>query len=84
MTDPDTNEAASAAGQGSYFPMFLVLGIILAKWLGTGTDDIPVRFRRWYGIQRVTLRKKLGYRDESIYRPGTAGDGSNRRHKRQG
>lgn len=69
---------------GSYVPMVLILLIILAKWLWGGTDDIPVRFRRWYGLQRVTFRKKLGYRDESIYRPGTAGDGSNRKHKRQG
>ena len=34
--------------------------------------------------KRVQWKKKLGLRDESIYRDGAAGDGSNIRHKRQG
>ena len=34
--------------------------------------------------QRVQWKKKLGLRDESIYRDGAAGDGANQRHKRQG
>lgn len=76
--------ATSSASSGSWMPMILVVVLILAKWLGAGTDDVPLRFRRWYGMQRVALRKRLGYRDESIYRAGTAGDGSNRNHKRKG
>jgi hypothetical protein len=34
--------------------------------------------------QRVQWKKKLGLRDESIYRDGAAGDGANQNHKRQG
>ena len=34
--------------------------------------------------QRVLWKKKLGLRDESIYKNGAAGDGANLKHKRQG
>lgn len=35
-------------------------------------------------LQRVQWKKKLGLRDESIYKDGAAGDGANQTHKRQG
>jgi len=34
--------------------------------------------------QKVQWKKKIGLRDESIYRNGAAGDGANQKHKRQG
>ena len=79
-----SNTEEEPPSEGSWLPLIAILILALIRWLAFGTGDTPVRFRRWYNIQRVTLRKKLGYRDESIYRPGTAGDGASGSHKRQG
>ncbi|CAB9529261.1 expressed unknown protein [Seminavis robusta] len=70
--------------EGSWIPLIVILVLVFLRWLAYGTGSVPIRFRRWYNIQRVQLRKQLGYRDESIYRPGTAGDGASKKHKRQG
>jgi hypothetical protein len=70
--------------EGSWIPLIAIFVLLLLRWLAVGSGNIPIRFRRWYTTQRVTMRKKLGYRDESIYRPGTAGDGASKKHKRQG
>jgi len=48
------------------------------------SDDFVVCVFVDHHLQRVQLKKKLGLRDESIYRDGAAGDGANQRHKRQG
>ena len=64
----------------------------VAIWLPFGYSVITDHFELtinivsciWLLIQRVRWRKKLGLRDESIYKNFSAGDGANQRFKRQG
>jgi hypothetical protein len=67
----DSNEQQ----EGSWTP-FLILLTIITLWKLSST--------RWFHMQKVQWKKKLGLRDESLYRDGAAGDGANQRHKRQG
>eukprot|EP00586_Coscinodiscus_wailesii_P014712 CAMPEP_0172498090 /NCGR_PEP_ID=MMETSP1066-20121228/109188_1 /TAXON_ID=671091 /ORGANISM="Coscinodiscus wailesii, Strain CCMP2513" /LENGTH=78 /DNA_ID=CAMNT_0013271219 /DNA_START=91 /DNA_END=327 /DNA_ORIENTATION=- len=78
MTDENT-----AAQEGSWKPSIIVVAVIILFWLGYGQGNVPMRFRRWYNIQRISWKKKLGYRDESNYKM-SAGDGANQKYKRQG
>jgi len=69
--------------EGSWTPFIILTIILLLRWLAFSNGDVPVKFRRWYSMQKVQWKKQLGYRDESKYKMG-AGDGANQRHKRQG
>lgn len=77
MVDMNTDE-------GSWWPFGLIFLAFFMRWLCYSPGNLPVKIRRWYNIQRLQLRKQFGYRDDSIYGRGTAGDGSNTRSKRQG
>eukprot|EP00536_Pseudo-nitzschia_multiseries_P009796 jgi/Psemu1/24294/gm1.24294_g len=69
---------AEADAEGSWIPLLCVVVLLLLWWTSYSQSTRAVRTRRWYNT------KKLGLRDESIYRDGAAGDGANQRHKRQG
>jgi hypothetical protein len=69
---------------GSWTLLIVVSIFIFLYWISFSQSGTPMRFRRWYNMQRVQLKKKLGMRDESIYREFAAGDGANQRYKRQG
>ena len=69
---------------GSWTPLAIALILMIFYWLAFSQSGTPVRFRRWYNMQRVQAKKKLGMRDESIYKEFSAGDGANQRYKRQG
>ncbi|VEU39717.1 unnamed protein product [Pseudo-nitzschia multistriata] len=70
--------------EGSWVPLLCVTVLIFLWWTSYSQSPRALRARRWYNTKRVQWKKKLGLRDESIYRDGAAGDGSNLKHKRQG
>eukprot|EP00934_Nitzschia_sp_Nitz4_P008162 Nitzschia sp. Nitz4//scaffold51_size120721//57813//58114//NITZ4_003728-RA/size120721-snap-gene-0.38-mRNA-1//-1//CDS//3329553865//8152//frame0 len=80
--------AAPSEPQGSWTPFVLLLLGFILWWAFYSQSPQAVKFRRWYNLQlfvkRVQWKKKLGLRDESIYKNGAAGDGANQRTKRQG
>mmetsp|Transcript_53613 Transcript_53613/g.160492 ORF Transcript_53613/g.160492 Transcript_53613/m.160492 type:complete len:82 (-) Transcript_53613:1377-1622(-) len=78
-----SSDEAEAPFDGSWTPTIAIASLLLLRWIVFGKGDTPVRIRRWYNMQRVQWRKKLGYRDDSKYKM-KAGDGSNERYKRQG
>lgn len=69
--------------QGSWTPFILLTLLLLLRWLVYGESNGAVGIRRWYNMQRVQLRKRLGYRDESKYQMG-AGEGAHQKYQRQG
>mmetsp|Transcript_11350 Transcript_11350/g.17023 ORF Transcript_11350/g.17023 Transcript_11350/m.17023 type:complete len:82 (-) Transcript_11350:174-419(-) len=69
--------------EGSWMPTIVITLLGLILWLVYGKGDRPVRFRRWYNLERLKLKKRLGYRDDSKYAM-SAGDGANMKLKRQG
>lgn len=69
--------------QGSWLPLLLICFLLVLRWVVYSQGNVPVRLRRWYNTQRLELKKKLGYRDDSRYKMG-AGDGANQKYKRQG
>jgi uncharacterized membrane protein (GlpM family) len=78
------SEQKNPVEQGSWIPLALVFLVIALWWVSSSTSPTALRIRRWYHTQKVRWKKKLGLRDESIYRDGAAGDGANQKHKRQG
>lgn len=70
--------------QGSWIPLVIVVMAMFLWWLSTSTSPTALRIRRHYNTQRVQWKKRLGLRDDSVYKTGAAGDGANQRHKRQG
>lgn len=69
--------------EGSWTPSLILGTVALFVWIAYGSGPKPVKFRRWFNTQRVSLRKKLGYRDDTKYNM-KAGDGANIKYKRQG
>lgn len=69
--------------QGSWYPLMVVLFIALVRFIVYSRTDAAVRTRRWFNIQSVKLRTKLGFRDDTMY-TGGAGQGASARSKRQG
>eukprot|EP00533_Pseudo-nitzschia_delicatissima_P004721 CAMPEP_0116078230 /NCGR_PEP_ID=MMETSP0327-20121206/489_1 /TAXON_ID=44447 /ORGANISM="Pseudo-nitzschia delicatissima, Strain B596" /LENGTH=76 /DNA_ID=CAMNT_0003568757 /DNA_START=44 /DNA_END=274 /DNA_ORIENTATION=+ len=70
--------------EGSWIPSVVVSVLIVLWWISRSQSIKAVQIRRWYSVKRVQWKKKLGLRDESIYKNGAAGDGANLKHKRQG
>lgn len=70
--------------EGSWTPLIIVSIMVFLYWMSFSQSGTPMRFKRWYNMKRVQLKKKLGMRDESIYKEFAAGDGANQRYKRQG
>lgn len=70
--------------EGSWTPLIVVSIFIFVYWIAFSQSGTPKRIRRWYSMQRVQLKKKMGMRDESIYREFSAGDGANQCYKRSG
>eukprot|EP00532_Pseudo-nitzschia_australis_P000232 CAMPEP_0168197546 /NCGR_PEP_ID=MMETSP0139_2-20121125/21233_1 /TAXON_ID=44445 /ORGANISM="Pseudo-nitzschia australis, Strain 10249 10 AB" /LENGTH=78 /DNA_ID=CAMNT_0008122047 /DNA_START=96 /DNA_END=332 /DNA_ORIENTATION=- len=70
--------------EGSWIPLLCIFILVLTWWTSYSQSTRALRARRWYNTKRVQWKKKLGLRDESIYRDGSAGDGANQKHKRQG
>ncbi|KAG7337614.1 hypothetical protein IV203_021835 [Nitzschia inconspicua] len=70
--------------QGSWIPTLVVLVVMFLWWVSSSTSSTALKIRRFCNVQRVQWKKKLGLRDESIYKDGAAGDGANQKHKRQG
>ena len=76
--EPPTTET-----EGSWVPFLLICLLLIIRWLTYSKSDIPIKFRRWLGGQKVQAKKKFGYRDEEKYKM-TAGGGADQRLKRQG
>jgi len=70
--------------EGSWAPILYVSFFILLLWIAYSQSTKAIRVRRWLTMTKVQWKKKIGLRDESIYRNGAAGDGANQKHKRQG
>jgi hypothetical protein len=81
MSSPSTYEEVEG---GSWIPMIVILAGITMWWIAYSPSPTALRIRRFYNAKRLHWKKKLGLRDESIYKNGTAGDGANQKHKRQG
>eukprot|EP00429_Kryptoperidinium_foliaceum_P015503 CAMPEP_0176030718 /NCGR_PEP_ID=MMETSP0120_2-20121206/15123_1 /TAXON_ID=160619 /ORGANISM="Kryptoperidinium foliaceum, Strain CCMP 1326" /LENGTH=80 /DNA_ID=CAMNT_0017363979 /DNA_START=60 /DNA_END=302 /DNA_ORIENTATION=- len=79
-----SDSSSSAEPEGSWIPFAILSFVIFFWWAYFSQSQRAVRLRRWYNMKRVQYKKKLGLRDESIYKNGAAGDGANLRHKRQG
>jgi hypothetical protein len=45
---------------------------------------IAIRLRRWFGIQKVSWKRKLGFRDAGRYESGAVGLGASKSVRRQG
>ena len=69
--------------EGSWVPFLLICVFLIIRWLTYSKSDIPIKFRRWLGGQKVQVKKKLGYRDDEKYKM-SAGSGADQRLKRQG
>lgn len=69
--------------RGSWYPLIVVLFIALVRFIVYSRTDAAILMRRWFKIQYVKLRTKLGFRDDTIY-TGGAGQGASARSKRQG
>ena len=65
--------------QGSWIPTLLIFTILLIRYFLSKS----IKFQRFVSTQKITLRKRLGYRDETKYEMGV-GDGANMKLKRQG
>lgn len=65
--------------QGSWTPAILLVALFFIKYLFTNS----IKFQRFYGTQKIMIRKRMGYRDETKYQMGV-GDGANMNLKRQG
>mmetsp|Transcript_11966 Transcript_11966/g.17842 ORF Transcript_11966/g.17842 Transcript_11966/m.17842 type:complete len:83 (-) Transcript_11966:618-866(-) len=82
MSTP-TDEESQTPG-GSWAPFLVLAAILTFRWISTGQTGTPLRIRRWYNTKRVQLKKRLGLRDNSKYENFVAGDGANKKYKRQG
>mmetsp|Transcript_31576 Transcript_31576/g.52130 ORF Transcript_31576/g.52130 Transcript_31576/m.52130 type:complete len:80 (+) Transcript_31576:114-353(+) len=76
--DSETKEV-----EGSWIPFILLSVLFILGWLVYGKSSGAVGIRRWYNMRRISIRKQLGYRDESKYQMG-AGEGANQKYQRQG
>lgn len=71
-----------SSAEGSWGPFLLIVTLIVLRWVFYSPNAVNVR--RWLQIQKVQLRKKLGFRDDSKYTSGGAGQGASAKVKRQG
>mmetsp|Transcript_9513 Transcript_9513/g.15797 ORF Transcript_9513/g.15797 Transcript_9513/m.15797 type:complete len:81 (-) Transcript_9513:290-532(-) len=69
--------------EGSWTPFLLFCVLLVARWLAYSKSDVPIKFRRWLGGQKVQAKKKLQLRDDAKYQM-SAGSGADQRLKRQG
>mmetsp|Transcript_9188 Transcript_9188/g.10721 ORF Transcript_9188/g.10721 Transcript_9188/m.10721 type:complete len:81 (-) Transcript_9188:1036-1278(-) len=79
-----TSDDVLLVEQGSWVPILYISVFILVWWVSYSQSTKAIRVRRWFTTKKVKWKKKIGLRDESIYRNGAAGDGANQQHKRQG
>jgi len=79
----ETNVDEEGSVTGSWAPTLILFLILFIRWIAFGQDNLAVRLRRFCNIQRVRLKKRFGYRDDSKY-DMSVGDGSNQKNKRQG
>jgi len=68
---------------GSWIPTIVISVLILVRWIVIGNGKTPVGFRRWFSMQKIHWKRRLGYRDINKYKM-TAGDGANQKLQRQG
>ena len=105
------NDDGSVNSSGSWWPLIIVVTIVLTRWLSVSDNRLVARLRRslnmkvcsillpaycfmgcdnvfnpsfFICIQRVELKNRLGYRDNTAYSAGSAGEGASRSVKRQG
>ena len=83
MPAQDDEPPTTETEEGSWVPFLLICLLLIIRWLTYSKSDMPIKFRRWLGGQKVQAKKKYGYRDEEKYKM-TAGGGADQRLKRQG
>ncbi|CAJ1942974.1 unnamed protein product [Cylindrotheca closterium] len=79
-----TTAVEAPSSGGSWAPFLVIAAILTFRWISTGETGTPLRIRRWYNTKRVQIKKNLGLRDNSKYENFVAGDGANKKYKRQG
>jgi hypothetical protein len=70
------------SSEGSWWPLLLIVALITLRLVIYSPNAVGLR--RWFQLRKVQLRKQLGYRDDSKYASGGAGQGASAIVKRQG
>lgn len=65
--------------KGSWIPTIIIISILLIRTLLSKS----IKFQRFVSTTKISIKKKLGYRDDTKYKMGV-GDGANMNLKRQG
>ena len=65
--------------KGSWAPTIIIISILLIRYLLSKS----IKFQRFVSTTKISIKKKLGYRDDAKYQMGV-GDGANMNLKRQG
>eukprot|EP00804_Cyclotella_cryptica_P026792 CCRYP_007975-RA/>CCRYP_007975-RA protein AED:0.42 eAED:0.42 QI:0/-1/0/1/-1/1/1/0/74 len=65
--------------EGSWWPTIILATYLIASYVFRNSTTV----QRFIGKQKIYLKKRLGYRDDSKYQMGV-GDGANMKLKRQG
>ena len=65
--------------KGSWIPTIIIISILLIRYLLSKS----IKFQRFVSTTKISIKKKLGYRDDAKYQMGV-GDGANMNLKRQG
>jgi hypothetical protein len=73
-----------ASPVGSWIPALILLFALVAQWLCRSQHTIAIRLRRWFGIHKVSWKRKLGFRDAGRYESGAVGLGASKSVRRQG
>lgn len=70
------------SSEGSWWPLLFIATLITLRMVIYSPHAVGLR--RWFQLRKVQLRKQLGYRDDSKYASGGAGQGASAKVKRQG
>ncbi|GAX26489.1 hypothetical protein FisN_23Lh014 [Fistulifera solaris] len=70
------------SSEGSWWPLLLIVTLTTLRIVICSPSAVDLR--RWFQLRKVKLRKQLGYRDDSKYASGGAGQGASANVKRQG
>ena len=65
--------------KGSWIPTIIIISTLLIRY----SLSKSIKFQRFVSTTKISIKKKLGYRDDAKYQMGV-GDGANMNLKRQG
>ena len=71
-----------SSSEGSWWPVLVIAALLALRMVIYSPNAAGAR--RWIQMRKVQLRKQLGYRDDSKYASGGAGQGASAKVKRQG